>query len=217
MKEVEEQLESDGERDRKRLVRIFLETWLDAKQNLIQNGGSLDDPNETIHDAISRKLVAKGFNISSKLALNKTAGFYKKYQFVRKCEQEGKKIEWANYDIVKKIFELSEPIPEATVMIPVNNIKSEDELTIIEEEEAGIVDKKCISDANVIKVPTAQLQRKQTKVITPTIPPTTTTNNPTIKTEVNTEVELVEIGKNDCNITTTATNDDDPTKNSIER
>lgn len=214
MKEVEQELENDGERDRKRLVRIFLETWLEAKQNLIQNGGSLDEPNETIHDAISRKLVAKGFNISSKLALNKTAGFYKKYQFVRKCEQEGKKIEWANYDIVKKIFELSEPIPEATVMIPLDNIKSEDELTIIEEEAAGVVDKKCTSDANVIKTPTAQLQRRQTKAITPTTTTQATTNNSTIKTETNTEVELVEIGKNDCN---TTANDDDPTKNSIER
>lgn len=142
MKEIEEQLDSDSDRDRKRLVRIFLETWLEAKQQLISNGGGFDNPNETIHEAISRKLVAKGYNISSKLALNKTGTFFKKYQFVRQCEQEGKKIEWANYDIVKKIFELSEPNHEPTVVIPITNIKNEDELTIVEEEMPGVDEKK---------------------------------------------------------------------------
>lgn len=151
MKEIEEHLEttstngdaggnSSNDPDRKRLVRIFLETWLEAKQQVISNGsGGGDLPNattsvanETIHDAISRKLMAKGYNISSKLALNKTAGFFKKYQFVRRCEKEGKKIEWANYDIVKKIFEIGDTA-EPTVSIPMSNIKSEEELTIVGE------------------------------------------------------------------------------------
>lgn len=115
------------------IVRAFLETWRDVKREkkLVTTGGATPDDDETMFDEISSRLIGKGFAVSSKLVKHKIGNFVKKYQYVKKCENDGKKIEWLNYDIVKQIFELDgKKKISGLVVIPMQNIKSEDALDI---------------------------------------------------------------------------------------
>lgn len=109
------------------ILRAFLETWLSTKRELTKAKST-----EELHEEISKRLIEKGFAVSSKLVKHKIASFVKKYQYVQKCEREGKKIEWCNYDIVRQIFDL-DCMSGGIVVIPRQNIKSEDDLDIDDE------------------------------------------------------------------------------------
>lgn len=111
------------------ILRAFLETWLSTKRELGKSGRT----DEEIYEEISQRLIDQGYQVSSKLVKHKIANFSKKYQYVQRCEREGKKIEWCNYDIVKQIFDLDSSGMPGIVMIPRQQIKSEDELDLYDE------------------------------------------------------------------------------------
>lgn len=159
------------------ILRAFLETWLSTKRELAK-GKSSDE----MHDEISKRLIEKGYAVSSKLVKHKIASFVKKYQYVQKCEREGKKIEWCNYDIVKQIFDLDGLISGGSIVsIPRQNIKSEDELDIDEE---FLSDNKNGNDNEVVVTAAATASTAQTQTLQQT----------NIKEE---RVELIEIPDED--------------------
>lgn len=145
---------SSNNNNKNNILRAFLETWLDTKRDLSKTRKSTTDE---LNEEISKRLIDQGYQVSSKLVKHKIASFVKKYQYVQKCEREGKKIEWCNYDIVRQIFDLearADGMGGGIVVIPRQNIKSEDDLNI---------DDDFVGDKNGNGA-TAQTQTQQTKV-----------------------------------------------------
>lgn len=129
------------QQDSNRLL-LFLQSWQESKEAQV-NGTLRKDMPESIADLMS----SKGYPISVNLARTKIMNFIKKYNLVKKMAAHGKPNEWTHFNTVKKILEFGPPIlPSANVVIPIENIKSEEKVGL-RENTLKIAERKMSVDA----------------------------------------------------------------------
>lgn len=136
MKKAELQQQQDSNR-----LLLFLQSWQEAKEAQVKGTLQRDMP-----ESIALLMQKKGYPISINVARTKIMNFIKKYNLVKKMAAQGKPNEWTHFNTVKKILEFGPPIlPSANVIIPIENIKTE-EKTILKGNTMKIAERKISVD-----------------------------------------------------------------------